>query len=278
MSLAIFISDTASVLSAPLREHERVVRGERGELVRRGHERQPGELGDLRRGALGELRVARSARCRPPCRRWRARRARAASPRSRSRSCVELGDVAAELLAERERHRVLQVRAADLHDVGELLRPWPRARRAAPARSGRARCTISSAAAMCIAVGNVSFDDCDMFTSSFGWTGFLMPMLAAGQLDGAVGDHLVDVHVRLRAAAGLPDAEREVVVELARRSPRRRPARSGRAFSAGELAELAVDQRRGLLQDRRCRGSPRRACGRRRWRSGAATAAVCAPQ
>ena len=28
---------------------------------------------------------------------------------------------------------------------------------------------------MCIAVGNVSFDDCDMFTSSFGWTGFLLP-------------------------------------------------------------------------------------------------------
>ncbi len=34
---------------------------------------------------------------------------------------VELGDVAAELLAERERHRVLEVRAADLDDVGELL-------------------------------------------------------------------------------------------------------------------------------------------------------------
>ena len=28
---------------------------------------------------------------------------------------------------------------------------------------------------MCIAVGNVSFDDCDMFTSSFGWIGFLEP-------------------------------------------------------------------------------------------------------
>ena len=28
---------------------------------------------------------------------------------------------------------------------------------------------------MCIAVGNVSFDDCDMFTWSLGWTGFLLP-------------------------------------------------------------------------------------------------------
>ncbi len=40
---------------------------------------------------------------------------------------------------------------------------------------GTSSCTTSSAAAMCIAVGNVSFDDCDMFTSSLGWTGFLLP-------------------------------------------------------------------------------------------------------
>ena len=49
MSLAIFISDTASVCIAPLREDDLVVGGERGELVRRGDERKPGELGDLRR-------------------------------------------------------------------------------------------------------------------------------------------------------------------------------------------------------------------------------------
>ena len=29
---------------------------------------------------------------------------------------------------------------------------------------------------MCMAAGNVSFEDCDMFTSSFGWTGFLLPI------------------------------------------------------------------------------------------------------
>src|SRR6266508_2095394 len=60
---------------------------------------------------------------------------------------------------------------------------------------GISRCTTSSAAAMCIAVGKVSF--------------------AAGELDGPVRDHLVDVHVRLRAAARLPDVERELVVVLA---------------------------------------------------------------
>ncbi len=36
--------------------------------------------------------------------------------------------------------------------------------------------TIASAAAMCIAVGNVSLDDCDMLTWSFGWTGFFEPI------------------------------------------------------------------------------------------------------
>ena len=37
----------------------------------------------------------------------------------------------------------------------------------------------------------------------------------AGELAAAVGDHLVDVHVELRAAAGHPDMQREHVVMLA---------------------------------------------------------------
>ena len=42
---------------------------------------------------------------------------------------------------------------------------------------GSRRWTIVSAAAMCMAVGNVSLDDCDMFTWSFGWIGDFEPML-----------------------------------------------------------------------------------------------------
>ncbi len=56
-SSAILVSDTASVRSAPLREHQRVVGGQGGELVRRGHERQAGHLGDLGRHPLAELGV-----------------------------------------------------------------------------------------------------------------------------------------------------------------------------------------------------------------------------
>ncbi len=39
--------------------------------------------------------------------------------------------------------------------------------------------------------------------------------LAAEQFVGAVGDHLIEVHVGLRAGAGLPDHQRKMIVELA---------------------------------------------------------------
>src|SRR6185503_7682709 len=76
---------------------------------------------------------------------------------------------------------------------------------------------------------------------------FLRPQFAARQFDGAVGDDLVDVHVGLGAAAGLPDTQRELVVEF-----------SGddfigglndkSGFVGGKLAQVLVDQRAGLFQ------------------------------
>jgi hypothetical protein len=38
--------------------------------------------------------------------------------------------------------------------------------------------------------------------------------LAAEQFAGAVGDHLVEIHVGLGAGAGLPDHQRKMIVEL----------------------------------------------------------------
>src|SRR2546429_6350325 len=53
----------------------------------------------------------------------------------------------------------------------------------------------------------------------FPYTTLFRSLLAAHHpardLDRAVRDHFVDVHVRLRAAAGLPDAQGEMRVELA---------------------------------------------------------------
>ena len=56
MSFAIFIEDAASVDERAEREHDRVVRGQGGELVGRRDERQPGQLGDLLGGRLAEAR------------------------------------------------------------------------------------------------------------------------------------------------------------------------------------------------------------------------------
>src|SRR5450432_3021451 len=71
---------------------------------------------------------------------------------------------------------------------------------------------------------------------------------AAEQFVGAIGDHLVDVHVGLGAGAGLPDHEREVIVELAVDDLLR-----GGLDRAGqpdvEAAVALVEPRRRLLDD-----------------------------
>ena len=72
--------------------------------------------------------------------------------------------------------------------------------------------------------------------------------LSAKQLDRAVRDHLVQVHVRLGARAGLPDDQREVIVELAvDHLARGAGDRAGPA--AIEQAEPLVGFRRGELDD-----------------------------
>ena len=69
------------------------------------------------------------------------------------------------------------------------------------------------------------------------------------QLIGAVGNDLVDIHIRLRAAAGLPDGEREVAVERAVEDLM--AGGLDRAGAAGvEHAELRVRARGRELHDR----------------------------
>ena len=66
-----------------------------------------------------------------------------------------------------QRRRVLQMRAADLDYVLKFFGLG--IDRVMDSLNRRYQLVHdSSAAAMYIAVGNVSFDDCDMFTSSFG--------------------------------------------------------------------------------------------------------------
>src|SRR5579863_7212796 len=71
---------------------------------------------------------------------------------------------------------------------------------------------------------------------------------AAGNFNGAIADDFVDVHVGLGAAAGLPDAEREMVVEFAR-DDFVGGLRDVLGFFGGKFAEILIDQRGGFFED-----------------------------
>src|ERR1700730_13189309 len=77
---------------------------------------------------------------------------------------------------------------------------------------------------------------------------FFVAYYSAGKLDGPIGDDFVDVHVGLRATAGLPDAQREMVVQFARND-----FISGLDDQLGlfcwKLAEVLIDERRGFFED-----------------------------
>ena len=79
-----------------------------------------------------------------------------------------------------------------------------------------------------------------------------MPRALAEQLAGAVGQHLVGVHVVRRAGAGLVDVDDELIAQARRRGSRRRRATIAPAIVAVEPAERGVRLGRGLLdEDRR---------------------------
>ena len=117
---------------------------------------------------------------------------------------VQLRDVAAEFLAERERHGILEVRSADLDDGLERLPlRLESIAQGADARDEvlddrrgdghverRRERVVAGLAAVDVVVGVDRL---------------LATPRAGGQLIGPAGDDLVDVHVRLRARAGLPD-------------------------------------------------------------------------
>ena len=174
---------------------------------------------------------------------------------------VELLRPARDLLPERQRRRVHQVRAADLHDVVAGRGPLPqrvaqrRERRdhLAPERDTRrhvdrgGEAVVRGLAAVHVVVRVHET---------------LLAPLAAQELARAVRQHLVHVHVRLRAAAGLPHHERELVVPAAREHLVRRRD-DGAALRRVEQPELDVDERRRLLHlDQRAHQRTRHALAR----------------
>ena len=146
--------------------------------------------------------------------------------------------VAAELLAEGDRHRVHQVGAAGLDHVGELLRLRLERRLRAPPIAG-SRSWVDLAERREVDGGGEDV---------VGRLAHVDVVVGVAPVAGEVGDHLVGVHVRGGARAGLEDVDRELVVVLAggdrvagRGDPRRRGRRRARPSSA-------LTRRRGRLQ------------------------------
>jgi hypothetical protein len=172
---------------------------------------------------------------------WPVFRASALAISSAKRGAGEpqLRAPAADLLAEREGRRVLEVRTAELDHVpegpGPLVqrRPHPieREEERLVERQHRGHVhrrregVVARLAPVDVVVGVDRVP---------------VPAAGAGQLVGAVGDHLVDVHVGLGARAGLPDDQREVLVELPLDHLLRR-ARDERSGFGVQLAERGVD-------------------------------------
>mgnify|MGYP003693621371 CR=1 FL=1 len=172
-SLAIFIRGSGERRSAPLAITRSSWAASAANLLAAETNGRPVSSAILRRDGLAEA----GGRVEPGADRGAADRegaeARRASRSIRAEVGVELGDVAGELLAERERHRVLQVGAADLHDVVELARPWRRARPAARRRSGRAAAGPRAPPRRASPWETCRWTTGDMLTWSFGWIGVL---------------------------------------------------------------------------------------------------------
>jgi hypothetical protein len=185
----------------------------RGELVRRGDQRQAGELGQLGRDLLsetaggvesgphggasrGQLMAARHGLVQPVL------------------GFAQLGGPSRPFLTDGQRGGVLQVGAADfdhvnpLHGLGpDRLGELVKARQRVPTNREQGGDVHGGGEAV---VGRLAHVDVVV-----GVYRVFGAQLAAQQLASSVGDHLVDVHVGLGARAGLPDIQRKLAVELA---------------------------------------------------------------
>ena len=123
---------------------------------------------------------------------------------------LELRRVAGEFLAKRQRCRVLQMGAADLHDVHEVGRLL--LQRAAQFGDGRQQLVGERLDRGHVHGGRehvvARLTAVDVVVRMHQTA---LPALATEQLARAIRQHLVHVHVGLRAGAGLPDHQRKLV-------------------------------------------------------------------
>ena len=206
-------------------------------------------LGAVTKGRSGELRDLSGRGLGKPGRRVDARAHRRATERQlihalqRSFDPLQIvrqhAGIAGPFLAQCQRRRVLHMGSADLDDVVPLLRPSRAIASRSAVTAGIRRCFTLTAAAMYMAEGNVVVRRLRHVDVIVGMNRRLAAERRAGELAASVGDHLVDVHVELGAAAGHPDMQREHVVMLA-----------GENFVAGlndQLVTLIVEPLAGVV-------------------------------
>src|SRR5216684_5025212 len=215
-----------------------------------GAKRKSGKFGDLLRGALRELGMRVQTGTDRGAADGEVVKAVERLLQALDVTLQQAGP-AAELLAEGERHSVLQVGATDFYYVLEFLRlgrdrvvnalDGGNQRGPHPIRSGDVHCSRERV------IGGLRHIDIIV-----GMDRLLRSQCATRQFDGAVGDYLVDVHVGLRTAAGLPDAQGELVVELAGDDlVGSLNDELGLVIitDSGKLAQILVHQRTGLFED-----------------------------
>ena len=84
---------------------------------------------------------------------------------------------------------------------------------------------MSVTAAMCMAVGKVSLDDWPMLTWSLGWTGVLLPSVAADQLDARLLITSLTFMLDWVPEPVCQTYSGKLLIQVHRRSPRRRLVR-----------------------------------------------------
>ncbi len=186
--------------------------GEGGELVGRGDEGQPGQRRQFRRHGFGEAvgGVEPGADGGAALGQLVDRRQRSADG---ALGVVQLGDESGQFLAEGDGRGVHQVGAPGLHQAGMARSLLGQAtgqlgqRRQQVAVDGLGHGDVHGGGEA--VVGALGVVDVVV-----GVHRALAAPWAASQFVGAAGDHFVDVHVALGAAAGLPDHQGELVVVL----------------------------------------------------------------
>ena len=189
-----------------------VVGGKSLELVGSGDELGAGHLGDLLGNALSEALEAVKASADGGT--TLGEHAQTGKSRLNTLNAVlELSNVAREFLTKSQRSGILQVSAANLDDLLELLLLGLES--VLEGDEGRKERLLE------VEDGGNVHDGGEGVVGGgahvdvvVGVDGLLAAHGAAQNLNGAVGDDLVGVHVGLGAGAGLPDNEGEVVDEL----------------------------------------------------------------